>query len=522
MFGAGSVGPDGLPRTRVPVLRPARWSLRTRLLATVVGLLAIVCLAVGVTTTVTLRHFLLGRLDGQLMAASARSTIAGGQPSGSPTDGNGNGIGGTGSTGNSTGARFVLAPGQAPGTLGARLTDGRVTAAGVLTEGGALKELPTGAAAALTALPADGVLHTLTIPGLGAYRLVADRTTDGDVLITGLPLTDVEDTVYRLVAVEAGVALAALLAAGVAGAFIVRRTLRPLERVAGTATRVSGLSLERGEVELAERVSMADTDPRTEVGQVGAALNRLLEHVGGALTARQASEMRVRQFVADASHELRTPLASIRGYAELTRRGRDPLPPDVAHAIGRVESEATRMTTLVEDLLLLARLDAGRPLAEESVDLTRLVIDAVGDAAAAGRDHQWRLELPDDPITVSGDPAALHQVLVNLLANARTHTPPGSTVTASLATSSPGTVTLAVLDDGPGIAPELLPDIFERFARGDSSRSRAAGSTGLGLAIVAAIVAEHGGSVAVTSRPGQTAFLVRLPVGSKSTHGSSS
>ena len=264
--------------------------------------------------------------------------------------------------------------------------------------------------------------------------------------------------------------------------------LRPLRRVAATATRVSELPLHSGEVALFERVPDAEADPRTEVGQVGAALNRMLGHVGSALDARQKSEMRVRQFVADASHELRTPLASIRGYAELTRRGREDAGPDTRHALGRIESEAERMTGMVEDLLLLARLDAGRPLSYESTDLSPLVIDAVSDArAAAGRrpgiagpTHHWRLELPEVPATVRADPTRIQQVLVNLLANARTHTPPGTTVTVRVREARRGLpwVTLEVQDDGPGIPAELQPHVFERFARGDASRSRHAGSTG--------------------------------------------
>ena len=265
---------------------------------------------------------------------------------------------------------------------------------------------------------------------------------------------------------------------------------------------------------LPERVDVADTDPRTEVGQVGAALNRLLDHVTDALTARQESESRVRQFVADASHELRTPLSSIRGYAEVTRRSRDAAPPDIAYAMSRVESEATRMTALVEDLLLLARLDAGRPLAAEPVDLSRLVVDVVSDAAAAGPDHHWDLDLPDEPVVATGDDLRLHQVLANLLANARTHTPAGTTVTTRLAAEE-GTAVLSVSDDGPGIPAELLPHVFERFARGDTSRTRrpaGGASTGLGLAIVTAIVVAHGGTTSVASEPGKTVFTVRLPL----------
>jgi two-component system OmpR family sensor kinase len=274
---------------------------------------------------------------------------------------------------------------------------------------------------------------------------------------------------------------------------------------------------------------------------VGAALNHMLGHVGHALAARQASESRVRQFVADASHELRTPLAAIRGYAELSRRGREPVPADVAHILRRVESEAVRMTALVDDLLLLARLDAGRPLDRVPVDLAALAVDAVSDAHAAGPAHRWHLDVPAEQVLVTGDPVRLHQVLANLLANARVHTPEATTVTVGVEAvgvevagvravgvgavgvgaagvevagvgAAGGHARLTVVDTGPGIPADLRERVFERFARGDSSRSRAAGSTGLGLAIVAAVVAAHGGTVAVDSEPGRTAFTVRLPL----------
>jgi two-component system OmpR family sensor kinase len=283
-----------------------------------------------------------------------------------------------------------------------------------------------------------------------------------------------------------------------------------LQRVAGIATRVSELPLHEGEVALAVRVPDRDSDPNTEVGKVGLALNRMLGHIGNALTARHATETRVRQFVADASHELRTPLAAIRGYAELTRRSQTDVPPEIGYAMSRVESEAVRMTALVQDLLLLARLDEGRPLEADEVDLTRVVLDAVSDARIAGPEQNWQLELPVEPVTVVGDSDRLHQVLANLLSNARTHTPPGTTVSTGLAVTGRG-VELTVTDDGPGIPPALLPDVFERFARGDSSRSREAGSTGLGLSIVAAVVGAHQGAVEVTSEPGKTRFTVRLP-----------
>jgi two-component system OmpR family sensor kinase len=292
---------------------------------------------------------------------------------------------------------------------------------------------------------------------------------------------------------------------------VVRLALRPLDRIVATAARVSELPLSRGEVEIVERVPPEDTDTRTEVGQMGSALNRLLDHVAAALTVRHRSERKVRQFVSDASHELRTPLAAIRGYAELTRRGPHTLPDDVRHSLGRIESESVRMTSLVDELLLLARLDEGRKPDANVVDLGRLVADAVSDARAAGPDHRWRLDLPEEPISVLGDGAQLHQVVANLLANARTHTPEGTEVITTVV-RTPAAAVLTVTDLGPGIPPEIRTHLFERFVRGDRSRSRKAGSTGLGLAIVQATVEAHGGTVSVDSEPGRTEFRVVLPL----------
>ena len=330
-------------------------------------------------------------------------------------------------------------------------------------------------------------------------------------VVTALPLGELQITLLQLGLIIAIVTAAGLVLAAFLALWIVRVALRPLERVVSTATRVAELPLDRGEVALGVRVPDDDADPSTEVGQVGAAINRMLGHVASALTARQASENSVRQFVADASHELRTPLAAIRGYAELTRRGGHNLPADVVHSLGRVESEATRMTSLVEDLLLLARLDEGRDLESAPLDLSRLLIDAVSDAHAAGPEHEWSLDMPDEPVMIDGDDARLHQVFANLLANARVHTPAGTDVVISVAIDGPNAV-VTVTDDGPGIPAELRPVLFERFARGDSSRSRAAGSTGLGLAIVAAVVEGHGGTVEVQSEGGNTSFRVVLPV----------
>jgi two-component system OmpR family sensor kinase len=224
----------------------------------------------------------------------------------------------------------------------------------------------------------------------------------------------------------------------------------------------------------------------------------------------------VRRFLADASHELRTPLAAIRGYAELAQRRRHEVPDDVANAMSRVAAESDRMTPLVEDMLLLARLDSGRPLERAPVDLSALTIDAVNDAHIAGPEHRWDLDLPAEPVVVPGDAARLYQVLGNLLANARTHTGPGTLVTispaAELPTETAGPVAVwRVADNGPGIPTPLQPEIFERFARGDTSRSRRAGSAGLGLAIVSAVVKAYAGKITVYSIPGRTEFIVKLP-----------
>ncbi len=475
---------------------PTGWSLRTKLVTAMAALLVAVSLVIGIVSLVALTRVLNDRLDDQLIAAANRSTGAFGRPGADPDDGR-------------PGPSFLLAPGQGEGTLGALLAGQRVVAAAVLDDTGRPNQLPPDASEQLVQLP-TGVPQTLDLGSLGDYRVLATPRSSGAVLVTGLPLSDVHATIRQLTAVIALVTVVGLVAAVAFGTWIVRTALRPLDRVAGTAIRVAGLPLDRGEVALAERVSAADADPATEVGQVGSALNHLLENVDTALTARHESETRVRRFVADASHELRTPLASIRGYAELTRSSVEPVPEEVSHALDRVESEAVRMTALVDDMLLLARLDSGRPVDHAPVDLSRIVVDATSDARAAGPGHEWDLDLPPDPVTVQGDATRLHQVVVNLLSNARSHTPDGTTVTVSLR-RTPGGVELLVSDDGPGIPTEQLPTVFERFTRGDTSRTRASGSTGLGLAIVAAVVEAHGGNVHVASRPGCTDFRVVLP-----------
>ena len=472
---------------------PAGWSLRTRLIALMIVLLALLGLVVGATAEFTLHRVLYSQLDRELAQAANRPP---------PRIFNN-----PGDSGREMDGRSV----QAPNALSATIVRGAVTTIWIFDGTSDPDRTPTAATAdTLLHLPAGAAPKSYFLPGLGTYRLIAREHEDGSIVVTGLPMADTNNTLYLVAAVVGGVIVLMLVAAGWAGAVIVRRTLTPLARVAATATRVSELELHRGEVDLAQRVPDADTDARTEVGQVGAALNRMLDHVGDALAARHNSEMQVRQFVADASHELRTPLAAIRGYAELSRRSRQPVPDEVGHVLRRVESEAQRMTALVEDLLLLARLDAGRPLAHDPVDLTALVVDAVSDAHAAGPRHDWQLDLPEEPVTVIGDAARLHQVMSNLLANARTHTPEETTVTVSVCLTD-HRAQIRVTDTGPGIPADLQPHVFERFARGDSSRSRAAGSTGLGLSIVHAVVSAHEGTVRVDSEPGRTEFTVELP-----------
>ncbi len=483
--------------------RPRRpWTLRGRLIAALLLLLAAVCSVIGFISVNTLHNQVQSQVDRQLVAAVDRQQR--------PDDGRHH----SGSEGPDDGEGLPLTlPGNATGTLFATRADNVIQSAGIV-QGSTGADVPAKDEGALLTVPADSNPHTVTLGDLGEYRVIATPAPDGDAaIITGLPLSDANSTISNVTVAIVAVSAAGLALAAIAGTVIVRLALRPLRRVTETATRVSKLPLDRGEVALAERVPDADTDTRTEVGQVGTALNSMLGHVATALKARQASEMRVRQFVADASHELRTPLAAIRGYAEITRRTGEDIPEDITYAMNRVESEAKRMTGLVEDLLLLARLDAGRPIDREAVDLTALVIDAVSDAHAAGPEHPVTLTLPDEPIEVVGDSARLHQVLTNLLTNARVHTAPGTAVSVALRTGPSPTqeVVIEVADEGPGIPPELLPHIFERFARADSSRSRTAGSTGLGLAIVSAVVAAHGGSVNVHSRPGSTVFAVRLP-----------
>jgi two-component system OmpR family sensor kinase len=359
-----------------------------------------------------------------------------------------------------------------------------------------------------TSIPYDK--GTVEVPGMGDYRVVVGVSTT-ETRVLAMPLDKLDATIRRLVALEAVGTLAIVVVAALGVAGVVRFTLRPLNRLAQAASTVAHTQLDRGEVNLPTRVEAEDADPNTEVGRVGLALNTMLDNVQYALESRQRSETQVRQFVADASHELRNPLAAIRGYTELTRRDAGKLPTDTAFALGRIDAEGARMSKLVEHLLLLARLDNGQSPNFAPTDAAEVLANAVSDAQVVGRTHTWTLRLPDEPLMVWADSDQMHQVFANLLGNARKHTPDGTLVEAA-AFQSDGHVVVTVTDNGPGIAPDLLGHVFERFARADVARTHDdEGSTGLGLAIVAAVVAAHGGSVTAESVPGRTCFTVVLP-----------
>lgn len=488
--------------------RRAPWTLRRRMVVAVVLLVAVTAGIVGAVSVLSLRGILYESTGVQLRESIQRLRAF---------DGPG-GFAGPSAIERATSCpsgSFGNGPSQNLSTITAvQALDGSFVGA-YIDAADVCRQFSEPADSVLkAAVTAAGNQVTLELPGsLGTYRVQA-AVVDGSVVVVGVPLGEVTETLGSLTWVVVAVVLLAMLLVALIATAIIRVALRPLERVEATATRVAELPLDRGDVELVERVPEEDADTRTEVGRVGAAFNRMLDHVTGALESRQASENKVRQFVADASHELRTPLSAIRGYAELPRRGETELSEAAAYSLDRIESAATRMTSLVEDLLLLARLDEGRALEKESVDLTLLLIEAVSDAHAAGPDHEWDLELPEEPIEIRGDGFRLHQVVANVLRNAAVHTPPGTRVVASLVKERSEGRAIAVVtitDSGPGIAPELVPVLFERFARGDSSRARTTGSTGLGLAIVAAVVDAHGGRVRVESTPGRTSFRVELP-----------
>ncbi|AJT40642.1 sensor histidine kinase [Psychromicrobium lacuslunae] len=488
--------------------RPRRFKrlrLRTKLILGSLLLLASLGTGMGFASYFSMDSYLTSQLDDQLQrsafgAANFIKMRPPQNPNGSPPN-------------------PLDAPGQGEGILSARIINGSLDAKGGWVDPVSraqhsfdeadvpiLKALTPGAAAAN---------YTMS---MGEYRLLAIKAADGSTVIAGLPLTARNNTLSSLRVILIFVALCTLALSGVIGTLLIRRSLRPLEHVSAVANGVASMPLDAGQVALVDRVDPSDNE--TEVGRVGYALNRMLDNVAGALAARHLSELKVRQFVADASHELRTPLTSIQGYSELVART-EQLSEAGQESLQRVRSQAARMSGLVDDLLLLARYDESREVEMAEVDLTQLLIETVSDMqisdVAANNDavHHWEIKVPDEPVLVQGDESQLHRVLMNLLSNARKHTDPGTEVVAGLSRSADGSAIVTVTDNGAGIDADFLPEIFSRFARADAARSGTDGTSGLGLPIVKAIVEAHGGKVQVTSVPGRTEFLIRLPGDSK-------
>jgi len=486
-----------------PAPKVSRWSTLTlsrRLVVGIVVVTAVTLVVVAGATFVALRAWMIDQVDAGLMQPKAQLYQQ------------------TGDRGRvldalqgwtAAGVRIVVldSSGNArslplPGFQGSTSTEWSAQDAATL------KTVPT----APTAQPV-----TVQLDAVGTARAVAvpalDESQNAVTIVAVSPLSRVTEVAGRFVVVELIAILAAILIVAIVGTWFVRRSLRPLREVADTAGEVVQLQLGRGDVAIPTRVP--NEPPSTEVGQVALAVNAMLDHVETSLRTRAETEDRLRRFVSDAGHELRTPLASVRGYAELMRRGAAADPAAAAQAAARIEAAASRMGLLVEDLLLLASLDEERPLARERLDLATLVDEAVAEVAATGPDRHWSAATPTDgdPVVVIGDPTRLHQAITNLLVNARAHTPAGTSVTAA-AGRDDDVAWVEVRDDGPGFSEDLLPRATERFTRGDYSRSRATGGSGLGLAIVKAVVEAHGGTLTVGNAADGPGAVVRveLPV----------
>jgi two-component system OmpR family sensor kinase len=487
------VRPTTLPRSWLQ-----RAPLRVTLVVALVLLAAVGLTVTGAVVTTQLRGYLVDQVDQDLAGQIPRSLAQGdGQPGGQEQ---------TFGPGRPEWLRAVTAEGQ-------KLIPDRVIGSAAPTPRLTQKQI---------AAAKDGLPFTVdSISGDDPWRVVVQAGDDPQVgpyyLVRAISLGDVDDTVGRLVLLELLVGLLVLSALGGLAYVVVRTSLRPLEEVEATAAEIAAGDLTR---------RVPESDPRTEVGRLSGAFNSMLGQIEAAFRAREASEgsalaseARMRRFVADASHELRTPLTSIRGFAELYRQGAVPDRAELDRVMRRVEDEAARMGLLVEDLLLLARLDQQRPLAQEPVDLLEVAGDAVHDARVLDPDRAIELDLRGGgaPV-VLGDESRLRQVVTNLVTNALTHTPAGTPVSVSLEVTpgsdgDPDRVLLAVADQGPGMTEADRAKVFERFYRADPSRTRSAGGSGLGLSIVAALVAAHGGRVGVQSAPGEgSRFLVELPL----------
>jgi two-component system, OmpR family, sensor kinase len=467
-----------------------RWSLRARLLAAVVGLVAVALATTGTVGVTLLRSYLVHQVDQQL-GTGARVLERASQVPAAPQ-----------------------VPAGPPPKLAIQLpTPYWFTE--IAADGGVLRQrggpgAPNAAGPDLSGLTAATVHaekgKAFTVPstrGGSGFRVRAAMTPDGSMSTIALSLQSADATVNRLTTITWAVAFGVLAVLLVLATIAVRVGLRPLDVVERTADDIAAGDLSR---------RVPEGPPRTEIGRLSRTFNGMLAQIELAFAARAHSEATLRQFVADASHELRTPLTTVRGYAELARKGALPDPPAQRHAMRRIEAEATRMSGLVDDLLLLAHLDQRRPLNVETADLGALTADAVSDARVRDPDRPIDYTGPAEPVFVRVDADRFRQVLANLVGNALVHTPDGTPVQVTL--SRNGTqARLVVADKGPGLPPEQAARLFERFYRADPSRSRAQGGSGLGLAIVEAVVAASGGTVSCTSAPGAgTAFEVRLPM----------
>jgi len=483
-------------------------SLRIRLLLAVGAVALVALLVADVVTYSSLQSFLLNRVDQQLLMTLGHNGPGGPLPF--APDGT------TGGEGQPVGNGQLNGLAAAPGTfVEIRDSSGNVTLKVPATENGGTEyspTLPTHVASPSGEPGGSGVLYFntgSTTSGGPEFRVQVSTSSDGHQIILALPLDNVDATLHRLLVVEGAVTLAALVAATGLGWWLVRVGLRPLEDMEDTAEAIAG-------GELGRRVPGEDT--RTEVGRLARALNVMLGRIQQAFAERdateselRASEDRLRRFVADASHELRTPLAAVSAYAELFSRGASSRPEDLERVMLGIRGETARMGSLVEDLLLLARLDEGRELQRAPVELVEVAAEARDAALAVGPDWPVALEAAE-PVDLLGDRLRLRQVLDNLLANVRAHTPPGTATVIRVAREGDQAV-LTVTDDGPGLSEEQAALAFERFYRADPSRSRDSGGSGLGLSIVAAIVASAAGTATAGRGPlGGAAFTIRLPL----------
>jgi len=473
---------------------PPRFSLRARLLAAVAVVALVALLVASFATYAALKSFLIDRIDSSLDSANRPLTNLLIEQTESPSP----------QFGSDAADRAALAA-AAPGAyVEVRNVDNEAIVSGS-TRGDyatAIPQLPT----RMPGLDRPNQVRYLTVEAKGEgpdFRVRAEELPGGGMLLVALPLDEANRTLHRLFLIELVVTGAALLAAVLVGLWLVRLGLRPLRDIETTASSIAG-----GDLSL-----RVPEDDRTEVGRLGASLNTMLGHIEDAFARRAASEEQLRRFVADASHELRTPLSAVSAYAELFERGAQERPADLARVMRGIRVETARMQMLIDDLLLLARLDEGRPLAAERVELVTVLEDAVDAARAVGPD--WPLAVETVPSAeVTGDVMALRQVIDTLLANVRTHTPSGTTAAVRLRIDEgldPAEVVLEVADNGPGLDAVHVERVFERFYRVDTSRARDRGGSGLGLAVVAALVEAHDGTVDVESAPGAGAtFRVHL------------